>query len=168
MIAGPLPTLQSERLLLRPAGEKDVEPLLEILTEPEVTRWWGSYDLARVREELPNTYAILIEDALAGWLQIHEEQSPHFPSVALDILLSTKLHGRGYGREALKLAIKHFIDSGHHRFTIDPAIDNERAIRSYSALGFKRVGVMRAYELTPDGSWRNGLLMDLLASEFNG
>jgi aminoglycoside 6'-N-acetyltransferase len=163
-----LPTLRGERLLLRPAGAEDVESLLEILTEPEVARWWGSYDIARVREELPGTYAIVIEDALAGWLHVHGERGEHFPSVALDILLGTKLHGRGHGREALKLAIDHFIKSGHHRFTIDPAVDNERAIRSYKALGFKGVGVMRAYERTPDGSWRDGLLMDLLASEFNG
>ena len=27
------------------------------------------------------------------------------------------------------------------------------------------VGVLRAYERAPDGSWRDGLLMDLLADE---
>jgi aminoglycoside 6'-N-acetyltransferase len=27
------------------------------------------------------------------------------------------------------------------------------------------VGVLRSYERAPDGSWRDGLLMDLLADE---
>ena len=82
-----------------------------------------------------------------------------------DIALSTRLHGRGYGREALRLAIRHQVSRGHHRFVIDPAADNERAIRSYAGLGFRPVGVMRRYERLPDGGWRDGLLMDLLAEE---
>ena len=63
-----------------------------------------------------------------------------------DIVLATALHGRGYGSEALRVAIRHFIGRGHHRFTIDPAADNARAIRTYAGLGFKPVGVLRAYE----------------------
>ncbi|HEX2508373.1 MAG TPA: GNAT family protein [Miltoncostaeaceae bacterium] len=54
---------------------------------------------------------------------------------------------------------------GHHRFTIDPAVANERAIRSYAAVGFRPVGVMRAYERGRDGAWHDNLLMDLLAGE---
>jgi aminoglycoside 6'-N-acetyltransferase len=32
-------------------------------------------------------------------------------------------------------------------------------------MGFKRVGVMRLYERGPDGTFHDGLLMDLLAGE---
>jgi aminoglycoside 6'-N-acetyltransferase len=39
------------------------------------------------------------------------------------------------------------------------------AIRCYSAVGFRPVGVMRQYERAPDGRWRDGLLMELLADE---
>ena len=53
----------------------------------------------------------------------------------------------------------------HHRFTIDPAVHNQRAIRCYAAVGFRRVGVMRNYERVDDGPWHDGLLMDLLAEE---
>ena len=48
---------------------------------------------------------------------------------------------------------------------IDPAADNSAAIRSYAKVGFRPVGVMRRYELGLDGSWHDGLLMDLLANE---
>ena len=48
---------------------------------------------------------------------------------------------------------------------IDPATDNEAAIRAYAKVGFRRVGVMRQYERGPDGSWHDGLLMELLADE---
>ncbi|HEX8759326.1 MAG TPA: hypothetical protein VF734_04960 [Pseudonocardiaceae bacterium] len=34
-------------------------------------------------------------------------------------------------------------DRSHHRLVIDPAADNEPAIRCYSAVGFRSVGVLR-------------------------
>ena len=159
--------LRSDRLLLRPAGDGDVNAVTRILCEPEVARWWGSYDSGRVREELADTFVIELDGETVGWLQAHEQRDPDFPSVAFDIALTTSAHGRGYGQEALRAAIRHYVERGHHRFTIDPAADNERAIRAYEAVGFKPVGILRAYERASDGGWRDGLLMDLLASDLH-
>jgi aminoglycoside 6'-N-acetyltransferase len=54
---------------------------------------------------------------------------------------------------------------GHHRFTVDPAAANARAVHVYEKLGFRPVGVLREYERVAGGSWRDALLMELLASE---
>ena len=63
---------------------------------------------------------------------------------------------------------RYLIDErGHHRLTIDPAADNARAIRTYEKVGFRAVGTMREYRRSPDGAWRDGLLMDLLARELD-
>ena len=40
-----------------------------------------------------------------------------------------------------------------------------QAIRCYGKVGFRPVGVMRAYERGADDRWHDGLLMDLLADE---
>ena len=49
---------------------------------------------------------------------------------------------------------------------IDPSADNAAAIRCYEKVGFRPVGIMRAYERDHDGTgWHDGLLMDLLADE---
>jgi aminoglycoside 6'-N-acetyltransferase len=164
-----LPLLDGARLLLRPVCADDAAALTDILTEPEVARWWGRNDIDSVREEMraQPSFVIVVDGAVAGWLHVHEETDPDYPSVAFDIALTTAVHGEGYAQEALRVSIRHFIDRGHHRFTIDPAVDNERAVRCYAAVGFKPVGVLRAYERAPDGRWRDGLLMDLLADEFN-
>jgi aminoglycoside 6'-N-acetyltransferase len=157
-------------VLLRPPGERDVNRLAAIIAEPAVSRWWGEHDADWVRRELVECepgWVIVVDDAVAGWLQYTEETDPQYRHVGLDIFLTTALHGRGVAREAIALAIRHFIEQGHHRFTIDPAAENQRAIRAYAALGFKPVGVMRRYERGPDGSWHDGLLMDLLADEFS-
>ena len=161
-----LPVLHGERLTLRPAVEADVPVLAEILAEPEVAAWWIGYDAARVRAELAGTWTIAVDGAVAGWLHAHEEPEPDYRSVAFDLFVTTRLRDGGYGREALRTAIRWFArERGHHRFTIDPAVENERAIRAYEAVGFRRVGVMRRYERGPDGRWGDGLLMDLLIEE---
>jgi aminoglycoside 6'-N-acetyltransferase len=51
---------------------------------------------------------------------------------------------------------------------IDPAADNAAAIRCYSKVEFRPVGIMRRYERSSDGTWHDGLLMDLLAEELIG
>jgi aminoglycoside 6'-N-acetyltransferase len=165
--AAALPTLHGDRLVLRPAGVDDADALTAILAEPAVGQWWGANPLDDVREELAagGSFAIEVDGALAGWLKVGEDDDPDFPSVAFDIVVATAHQGRGLGREALRTAIRHYAGRGHHRFTIDPAVANERAIRSYAGLGFEPVGVLRAYERTPDGGWRDALLMDLLIDE---
>jgi aminoglycoside 6'-N-acetyltransferase len=158
--------LRGERLFLRPAEEDDVERLAEILAEPDIARWWGSYDADRAREELPGSFVIVVDCTVQGWLLVSEETDPDYRHVGFDISLATAAQGRGYGPEALRVAIRHFVARGHHRFTIDPAAHNERAIRAYRSVGFEPVGVMRSYERGRDGTWHDGLLMDLLAAEF--
>jgi aminoglycoside 6'-N-acetyltransferase len=151
---------------LRPATEADVPPLAEILSEPSVSRWWGRNDEAAVRETLEITFAVLVDGELAGLVLFSEETDPEYRHVGLDISLATRFQGRGIGPQALRLAIRHFAERGHHRFTIDPAADNEAAIRSYAKVGFKPVGVMRKYERHgEDEPWHDGLLMDLLIEE---
>lgn len=161
----PLPVLRGERLTLRPAREEDADALAAILSEPDVLAWWGRYDPAKVRGELTElrSWVIEVDGTVAGWLHVHEEAEPDWPNVAFDVLVSERLRGGGYGREALRTAIRWLAhERGHHRFTIDPSVENARAIRAYEAAGFRRVGVMRRYERGSDGRWRDGLLTELI------
>jgi len=50
------------------------------------------------------------------------------------------------------VAIRWFVSRGHHRFTLDPAADNARAIRSYSAIGFQPVNMVVGFRL--DGMYQ--------------
>jgi aminoglycoside 6'-N-acetyltransferase len=107
-----------------------------------------------------------VDGELAGWLGFDEEKDPGYRHAGVDISLHPRFHGQGRGPDAVRTVIRWLADErGHHRFTIDPAAHNERAIRAYAAVGFERVGVMRRYELGPDGTPHDGLLMDLLIDE---
>jgi aminoglycoside 6'-N-acetyltransferase len=158
-------TLSGERLLLRRAAASDRTCLSKILSEPEVVRWWGPFDASTAFDELESSFVVVVDGAVVGWLLFEEEDWWQYPHVSFDIALTTSVQGQGFGQEALRVAIRWFVARGHHRFTIDPAADNARAIRTYATLGFKPVGVLREYERR-DGAWHDGLLMDLLAGEF--
>ena len=76
------------------------------------------------------------------------------------------VQGHGLGPDAIRTVARDLFERrGHHRLTVDPAADNDRAIRAYEKVGFRRVGRLRRYQRFPDGSWRDGLLMELLAEE---
>jgi aminoglycoside 6'-N-acetyltransferase len=111
-------------------------------------------------------FAIEVDGALAGWLGVNEEDEPDYRHASLDIFMAASYHGAGLGPEALRVVLRWLFDErGHHRVTIDPAVANARAIGVYERLGFRPVGVLRRYERAPDGTWRDGLLMDMLAGE---
>ena len=60
-------------------------------------------------------------------------------AAGIDNYLGTRFQGQGAGTEAVALLARYlFSERGHHRITIDPAAHNERAIRSYAKVGFRR------------------------------
>jgi len=103
-----------------------------------------------------------------GLIQYSEETEPHFRQAGIDLFLTERLHGRGLGTDAVRTLARYLVhEREHHRLTIDPAADNAAAIRAYEKVGFRPVGIMREYWRSPDGSQRDGLLMDLLARELD-
>jgi len=158
------PTLVGARLTLRPLRAADVEPLNAIIAQPDVRQWWGTDPTVDDQD----AFTIVVDGEIAGWVGWYEETDPDYRHGGLDIFLSPAFHGRGLGREALLVVARWLIaERGHHRLIIDPAAANTRAIRTYASVGFKPVGVMRRCEQGPDGTWHDGLLMDLLAEELS-
>jgi len=166
------PTLPGIRVVLVPVTAEHVPELRRILATPEVrARWrdedasprWPFDDLSAAR------FAVLLEGAVRGMVQYSEEDEPDYRHASIDIFLDPAVHGCGVGRDAVATLARYLVyDQGHHRLVIDPAADNEPAIRCYAAVGFRPVGIMRRYERDADGTgWHDGLLMDLLAEELD-
>ena len=162
--------LRGDDVVLRPLAEADVETLVRIGQEPGVKRWWQDVNAAGLREKIDATtehaFAILVGDAVAGLIQYEEEPDPEYRQAGIDLFLGEHHQGRGLGVDAVRTLARHLVDDlGHHLLTIDPAAANERAIRCYEKVGFRRVGVIREYWTDAAGTRHDGLLMDLLASE---
>jgi aminoglycoside 6'-N-acetyltransferase len=166
--------LRGDRVVLRPLSEEDVPRLLELGADPEVTRWWPIItedDLlakARGEDDEVAAFAIVVDGELAGLIQRYEETDEEFRHAGIDLWLGALFQDRGLGADAVRTMARHLVhDLGHHRLVIDPAAHNERAIRAYEKVGFRRVGIMREYWRDADGVWRDGMLLDLLASELD-
>ncbi|HYN69034.1 MAG TPA: GNAT family protein [Candidatus Eisenbacteria bacterium] len=164
--------LAGERVRLRPLRAADRERLREIFAQPDVARWWGAPNAdAAVDEWLePDDdsvgFAIEIDGRVAGSIQYAEENEPEYRHAAVDLFLDGRHQGQGLGPDAIRTLARYLFEvRGHHRLTIDPAASNERAIRAYRRVGFQPVGIMRRYERGPNGSWHDGLLLDLLVDE---
>jgi aminoglycoside 6'-N-acetyltransferase len=163
--------LNGDRVVLRPLQVDDVPVLVEIQAQTSVARWWGrpeEEDLRRQAEgkSEETSFAITVDGAVAGLIQYVEENEPMYRHAGIDLFLSEEFQGRGLGTDAVRTLARHLVHHrGHHRLTIDPSADNQAAIRTYEKVGFKPVGLMRQYERSPEGGWRDGLLMDLLADE---
>ena len=165
------PILRGTRVVLRPVTDADVPALGAILAEPAVASWFGVGDPARIAKEWVEDdeavgFAIEHDREVVGSIQYYEELDPDYRHAGMDVFLATRHHGKGLGPAALSLLARYlFEERGHHRLVIDPAAANTRAIRAYERIGFRPVGVMRDYERGRDGTWHDGLLMDMLASE---
>jgi len=164
--------LRGRDVTLRPVEPGDAPVLAEILAEPAVARWWGAFDLERVKRDLTAAhpdeegFAIAHDGAVIGYIQAVEENEADFRHASIDLFVRTAAQGRGLGPDAIRALAKHLIDDrGHHRITIDPAAANSQAIAAYERVGFRPVGIMRQYQRMTDGTWVDALLMDLLAAE---
>jgi aminoglycoside 6'-N-acetyltransferase len=172
--AEPLPLLVGPHVTLRPGTSDDIEDLVELLREPSVARWWREPEPAdEIAAKLRGvSYAVQlvveVDGELAGGIEYLEENEPDYRHAGIDIFLGTRWQGRGLGAEAVGLLATYLVhERGHHRLTIDPAVANTAAIACYRKVGFCNVGVMRDYERDADGTYQDGLLMDLIAAELS-
>jgi aminoglycoside 6'-N-acetyltransferase len=171
------PRLVGSLATVRPGRREDVGALCAILAEPSVMRWWGEPErpdevAAKLLGDGADAESVLLvieaDGAVAGGIEYYEERDPMYRHAGIDVYLSEPYQGRGVGTDVVGMVVRFLVEGrGHHRVTIDPATANTGAIRCYEKVGFRPVGVMRRYERGLDGTFHDGLLMDLLAEEIS-
>lgn len=164
-----LPMLVGDNVLIRAATMADVGGLYAVFVDPVVAKWWqinSEEDVADlINEERQNGWVMEADGRIIGWIQAHESDRSGYPFASLDAAASSKWHGSGLPLEALRLARDWLTTKGgFHRLVADPAADNLRAQSAYVKLGFRRVGVLHEYERSPDGGFRDGVLMEYIVS----
>ena len=167
-------SLQGRQVTLTTTVAADGPALCRIRATPEVLLRWPSEDLvAEFDEDLEDDdtvrLTIRFEHEVVGLIQFGEEDEPDYRHASIDIYLDPAVHRRGVATDAIHTLVAYLLDErGHHRIIIDPAADNAAAIGCYAKVGFAPVGIMRQYERGADGTWHDGLLMDLVADDYPG
>jgi aminoglycoside 6'-N-acetyltransferase len=157
--------------VLRPATIDDLDDATWVFEGEGNEEWWPGADRRQAARDLLEDddvvpYLVLVDGAVAGIIQSYEEDDPDYRHGGIDIILHPDVQDRGVGTDAVRTLARHLIEhDGHHRLMTDPAANNARAIRCYEKVGFKPVGTMREYERGMDGTFHDGLLMDLLRAD---
>jgi aminoglycoside 6'-N-acetyltransferase len=139
----PHPHLADGQLRLRPSTEGDLDRLARWFADPEVFRWWGGRPLSRddvaaryVGRRCPRVESFIVESGgqQIGYIQYHLEGPGE---AGLDMMLLPEFRGQGLGPKAAQLLIAHLTSArGWTDITVDPALDNRRAIRGWQKAGF--------------------------------
>jgi RimJ/RimL family protein N-acetyltransferase len=98
-------------------------------------------------------------DAACGFIQF-TGLDPIDRAADLGICLSPATQGRGWGGQAISLAMPHLVATRQMRkLNLRVRADNERAIRCYRRLGFQQCGHLRKHVFV-GGEWQDVLLME--------
>jgi aminoglycoside 6'-N-acetyltransferase len=135
--------IRGERTSLRPASDDDLDLLVGWLADPEVYRWWEGRPLRR--DEVADLYTgrrrpevdpfiIEAEGGPVGYLQVWRGTET---SGGIDMFLVPEARGRGLGPDAARATASFLLDRrGWTEVTVDPVVDNLRAIRAFERAGF--------------------------------
>jgi RimJ/RimL family protein N-acetyltransferase len=177
------PTLEGERLILRPTEEADYIHGYRWEQDAEVQHWaQGDYAPSDLTfAQYKSHYAppigksgegesftiIARPDTIIGFIG-YFNANRRIGKVEVGIGIGEKAYwGSGYGRDAMRLLLAYLVERlGYQRVELDTWSGNERAIRAYQACGFQIEGRLRRGELV-DGAYYDTILMGLLREEWD-
>jgi RimJ/RimL family protein N-acetyltransferase len=177
----PLPT---ERLLLRPFTDDDLEPLHALQSREDVTRYlyWSPRSREQARELLERMKRMTAIDddsdalrlagvlkrggALVGDFSLWRTSAEH-NQAEIGFIVHPDFHGRGYATEAMRVVLGYgFENVGFHRIVGRCDARNERSTRLMERLGMRREAHLRENEFVK-GEWTDELVYALLATEWH-
>jgi RimJ/RimL family protein N-acetyltransferase len=167
------PTLRGQRVALRPMTHADAPHLVRWASDPDFAWYqWGRRpgrfrddEAARkwidaIAENRGAVFAIEHEGRSIGQAN-YRDLRPKGKSAEVGIGIGDPLlWGKGLGREALGLLVKHLVDDlGVHRVSLSVLAFNDRAIASYKAAGFEVEGIERDGVMTDRGFFADDVKM---------
>lgn len=172
------PTIEGERVILRPMTAQDAEPFYASLDDDESRRLTGTHRSftfdeilawAESRTHTPDRLDLSIIDRAtgdwAGELAISSWDEDN-RSCGFRIALVEGGRNRGLGSEAIRLIVDYVFEHlPINRIGLEVYDFNARAIHVYERAGFVREGRLRA-ALYWDGQYHDAILMSILRDEW--
>lgn len=173
------PFLNGARVFLRPLEREDLPTLLRWINDPEtrmltgettpMSRAGGEAYFERIQKDESRVWLVVVERETgnvigeAGLLRIFH---PWRTADLTMIVGEPSARGKGYGREAILLLMEYAFGAlALHRLSIGVVGFNEKALRFYESVGFRREGIQR------DGYFYNHkfcdfVMMSILEDEY--
>ena len=182
------PTLDGDKVVLRPFNDGDLPAIRAALLDPEARILTGSVhdeaqahaaepadeeklllDWYSTRNDQPDRLDLAVVDKATGECvgeAVLNQWDPGNESCNFRILIGPKGRDRGLGTEATRLIVGYgFEHLGLHRISLEVYAFNPRARRAYEKVGFRSEGVLRE-SLRYNGEWIDATVMSILAPEW--
>jgi RimJ/RimL family protein N-acetyltransferase len=172
-----VPVLTGARLVLRRPRAEDVEARFRLGRHREIVEaYGGTFDPAAVfTRDGAQSQISFIEQHEYAWIIDVNGFIGHLRFFGLDrrdrrAALAIGIEdpaylGKGYGSEAIRLALRYIFSTGLHRISVRVMASNGRAIACYRKCGFQVEGREREAAHV-DGRWQDDLIMGVLEREF--
>ena len=142
--------MQNSNLTIRETTETDLENVLTLWNDGEVTRYVGFPNgigvdipylenwLKGIKKGRPriNHYSVYAEGIVYCGETFYRIDSSRGYSSVLDIKLVPSARGKGIASAALSFAVEQAFTNGAKRVWVDPNPENEKALALYRRLGF--------------------------------
>ncbi|MCV0379804.1 MAG: acetyltransferase [Nitratireductor sp.] len=154
----PLTPNEADRVALSPVTADHFPVLLDWLRQPHIREWWGEpeIELGQIRDmiegrDTTRPFMIELEGRPVGYIQYWfladnrdeiDQWVDEVPAdtVGVDLIIGAKdLLSKGIGSTAVKLMVRHLLETGRRNIIIDPDPKNTRAVRAYEKAGFQPV-----------------------------
>ncbi|WP_240339673.1 GNAT family N-acetyltransferase [Halobacillus ihumii] len=172
--------LEGDRLYLRPIEQEDLDLFYKkalwdkegrrltgtqaVFSRAGVQNWFDRNSTDSSRIDL--VICLQTNHQMIGDLAMLEIDHQNRKAVVRISIFDKNYWGQGYGTESMSLLLEFgFNHLNLHRVGLDVFSYNERAMKSYQKLGFKREGVIRD-DLYYDGEYHDSILMGVLKEEF--
>ncbi|MCI4371068.1 MAG: GNAT family N-acetyltransferase [Thermoplasmata archaeon] len=168
--------LRGEHLLLRPLASTDLRRCVKWFSDPQIIYFLGRNSPVTLAEEErlfrdyerrtdEHIFAIEVDGVHIGNLGLHKIERAHRKADVGIVIGESDYWSKGYGTEAMRVALRYgFEVLGLNKISLDVLEYNERAIRTYERLGFRREGLHRE-DVYKDGRFVNVIRMGILARE---
>lgn len=177
-----LPTIDAERVSLRPITERDIDSLFSIFSDPEVMRYWSSPPLQdkdeakQLLSDIQDKFhrrlffqwgvARRADDLLIGTSTLFHVDSNNYRA-EIGYALGRLHWGNGYIQEALRALINYAFGELHlERIEADVDPRNKPSIRTLERLGFQKEGFLRE-RWKVNGEIQDALFYGLLRREWD-
>lgn len=179
--ASGLPTLQGDRVRLRPITEADDADLVAVFGDGHHLRFWSHApvaDLEAAREYREGIWAGTADRAFFQWA-ITEADDRLVGTTTLGswdrgnrraeigFIVRPEAQGRGIASDAVRTVLRFgFGPMGLHRVEADVDPENLGSIRLLQRVGFQREGLFRERWFTWFEAWKDSAMFGLLARDF--
>ena len=150
------------------SGNLDLVLLSDVAWNPAPLAAWEKEFDKHLEDQDPADFVIEVEGKVIGETGLHRWRNRRAGVASLGIAIHDPDYiGKGYGREALELLLDwSFRIQNYRRIWLDTLATNERAIRCYTACGFREEGRLRQHEYV-DGEYVDIVAMGILREEWD-